>query len=285
MNIHKVLVVGAGNMGHQIAIQTALNGFQVACTDVSEETLDKARAFFADWLKGRVAKQKLTQEQADGVRGRLTFTPDLKGSAADVDLVLEAVPDIVEVKKKVLREVDGYTPDRTIFGSNSSYIVSSRFADAVKDPSKVLNVHFFNPAIVMKTVEIVKGPHVSDETFATVIEFVKAIGKTAIPVHKEIYGFLVNRFVTLLVREAGYLADAEIATPENIDLAIKGALGHPMGPFELIDLAGLDLEYQVRMERFKETGDLADRPSVALISHVVKGEYGRKTGKGFYAYD
>jgi 3-hydroxybutyryl-CoA dehydrogenase len=285
MEIKKVLVIGAGTMGHQIAIQTALHGFDVRCYDVSKEMLDKAKAFADSWLKGRVTKQKLTQEEADALNARLQFVSNLPDAAADVDLALEAVPDVVEIKKSILAELDKYTPDRTIFASNSSYIVSSRFADAVKDPSKVVNVHFFNPALVMKVVEVVKGPHVSDDTFESAMAFVKAIGKQAVPVKKEVYGFLVNRIWTAISMEAGYIVDQGIATVEDVDIAVKGALGHPMGPFEVIDLAGIDLEHSVRMEKFKDTGNKADLPPAILTTYVARGEYGRKTKKGFYTYE
>ena len=152
------------------------------------------------------------------------------------------------------------------------------------DPSKVLNVHFFNPALVMKTVEVVKGPHTAKETFDTAFEFVKSIDKTPCTIEKEIYGFVVNRIFSALTREACYLVDMGIASPEDIDTAVKGALGHAMGPLETLDMTGIDLEYSVYMEKFRNSGDKADLPAACLATHYGKGEYGRKSGKGFYDY-
>ncbi len=284
MNISKVTVVGSGLMGNQIAMQIALNGYNVICYDISDEMLDKAQDFCKNWLNKSVSKGRLTQEDADQVAQRLTYTKDIEAAAKDADLVMEAVSDVERVKRAVLSQFDALTPDHCIYCSNSSYIVSSRFADAVKDPSKVLNVHFFNPALVMKIVEVVKGPHVSNETFDIAFEFVKSIGKTPVRIEKEIYGFVVNRIFSALTREACYLVDMGIASPEDIDTAVKGALGHSMGPLETLDMTGLDLEYQVYMERFRNSGDKADLPAACLSAHYNKGEYGRKTGKGFYEY-
>lgn len=194
------------------------------------------------------------------------------------------MPDILDIKIKSLKALDEVAPAHCIYASNSSYIVSSRFCHAVKDPSRVLNVHFFNPALVMKIVEVVKGPHVSQETFDVAFQFVESIGKTPVKIEKEIYGFVVNRIFSALTREACYLVDAGIAAPEAIDTAVKGALGHSMGPLETLDMTGLDLEYNVYMERFRTSGDKADLPAACLTEHYAKGEYGRKSGKGFYDY-
>lgn len=284
MEIKNVTVVGAGLMGNQIAIQTALFGYQVICYDISSVMLDKAKAFTVSWFAGRVAKGKMTQETADEIQSRLMFTSDTKAAAENADLVLEAVSDILAVKRSVLTQLDAYTPAHCIYASNSSYIVSSRFCDAVKDPSKVLNVHFFNPALVMKIVEVVKGPHVSQETFDTAFAFVESIGKSPVKIEKEIYGFVVNRIFGSLTREACYLVDMGIATPEAIDAAVKGALGHSMGPFETIDMTGIDLEYNIYMERFRSSGKKEDLPAACLCAHYDRGEYGRKSGKGFYDY-
>lgn len=284
MEIKKVAVIGAGIMGNQIAMQVAIHGYTVVCYDLMEEMVKKASDFSKDWFEKRIAKGKMSAEDADEIQSRLTFTNDIKEAGKDADMVIEAVSDIVAIKQSALSSIDAVTPDHCIYASNSSYIVSSRFCDAVKDPSKVLNVHFFNPALVMKTVEVVKGPHTSKETFDTAYEFVKSIDKTPCKVEKEIYGFVVNRIFSALTREACYLVDMGIATPEDIDSAVKGALGHAMGPLETLDMTGIDLEYNVYMEKFRTSGKKEDLPAACLTEHYGKGEYGRKSGKGFYDY-
>lgn len=285
MKIGKVAMVGGGTMGSQIAMQAALSGYEVACYSRSEGTVEKAKGFASSWLAKQVSKEKFTQEEADGIGARLSFTTDLAEAVKDVDLVIEAVVDVLETKREILAQIDALTPDHTIFASNSSYIVSSKFADAVKDPSKVLNLHFFNPALVMKLVEVVKGPHVSEETLDTVVEFVKSIKKIPALVNKEIYGFIVNRIFSAITKEACYMYDQGVASYEDIDNAVKYGLSHPMGPFELLDLTGIDLEYDVLTEKYRSTGALSDKPSVTLVEHYARGEYGRKTKKGFYSYE
>lgn len=285
LQIQKVAVLGAGLMGNQIAMQIAIHGYPVICYDISGEMVAKAADFSRNWFRGRVEKGKMSAEEAAGIQERLEFTTDAKAAATDADIVVEAVSDLVNVKKAALANFDQYTPAHCIYASNSSYIVSSRFADAVKDPSRVLNVHFFNPALAMKIVEVVKGPHVSKEAYETAFAFVESIGKTPVAIDKEIYGFVVNRIFSALTREACYLVDLGIATPENIDRAVKGALGHAMGPLETLDMTGIDLEYNVYMERFRTSGDKADLPAACLTERYARGEYGRKSGKGFYTYD
>ena len=284
MKIEHVTVSGAGLMGTQIAMQCAISGYDVVCADISDEQLKKATDFADKWFEGRVTKGKMTADEAEAGRARLRFSSDLRDAASAADLVIDAVPDILEIKRASLSALDQHTPEHCIYASNSSYIVSSRFCDVVKDPSRVLNVHFFNPALVMKIVEVVKGPHVSQETFDTAFAFVESIGKTPIRIDKEIYGFCVNRIFSALTREACYLVDAGVATPQDIDTAVKGALGHSMGPLETLDLTGLDLEYNVYMERFRASGNVSDLPAACLTTHYAKGEYGRKSGKGFYDY-
>lgn len=285
LQIKKVAVLGAGIMGNQIAMQIAIHGYDVVCYDISEAMVNKAIEFSDDWFKRRVEKGKLSVAAAEEIQARLRFTTDAEFAATNADIVMEAVSDVVHIKKLALSNFDKYTPDHCIYASNSSYIVSSRFADAVKDPSKVINVHFFNPALVMKIVEVVKGPHVSKETYETAYAFVESIGKTPVKVEKEIYGFVVNRVFSALTREACYLVDMGIASPEEIDKAVKGALGHSMGPLETLDMTGIDLEYSVYMERFKTSGNKADLPAACLTERYARGDYGRKSGKGFYVYD
>lgn len=284
MEIKNVTVSGAGLMGTQIAMQAALYGYQVTTYDVFPAQLEKAKAFADDWFAKRVQKGKLTAVEAAAAQLALHYSADIQAAAGQADLIIDAVPDILDIKIKSLKALDEVAPAHCIYASNSSYIVSSRFCHAVKDPSRVLNVHFFNPALVMKIVEVVKGPHVSQETFDAAFQFVESIGKTPVKIEKEIYGFVVNRIFSALTREACYLVDAGIAAPEAIDTAVKGALGHSMGPLETLDMTGLDLEYNVYMERFRTSGDKADLPAACLTEHYAKGEYGRKSGKGFYDY-
>ena len=158
------------------------------------------------------------------------------------------------------------------------------FADSVRHPDRVANLHFFNPVLVMELVEVVQGPHTSKETVEQLMEFARSIGKTPVLVQKEIYGFVVNRIFSAITKEACYLLDQQVASLEDIDMAVKKGLGHPMGPFELLDMTGIDLEYNVLMEKFRTTMDPADRPAAALVERYAQGAYGRKTGRGFYTY-
>ena len=284
MTIQKVLVVGCGTMGRQLAMQTALCGYEVHAYDLKEEIVRDAADYSSQWFAGRVRKGKLTQEEADARQSRLTFTTDLALAAADADLVLEAVPDEVAIKRAVLSQVDAYVPERALYGSNSSYLVSSSFADAVRHPEHVANLHFFNPALVMELVEVVQGPHTAPETVAALMEFARSIRKTPVLIRKEIYGFVVNRIFSAITKEACFLYDQGVASLEDIDMAVKKGLGHPMGPFELLDMTGIDLEYRVLMEKFRTTMDPADRPAAVLVEHYARGQYGRKSGQGFYSY-
>lgn len=284
MNIKTICVVGAGNMGHQIALQAAVFGFTVYCTDINEETLGKAEDFAVKWLNGRMEKGKLKPEEVEAIKSRLHFTNSLEIAAQNADLVIEAAVEILSVKRELFASLDKLCPPHTILATNSSYIVSSRIADATNRPDKVLNMHFFNPALVMNLVEVVQGPHVSEESVQAVLEVSRALGKVPTRVNKEIYGFVCNRIFSAITKEACYLLDQGVASIADIDNAVRNGLGHPMGPLELLDLTGIDLEYNVLMERYGDTGDVKDKPSPALVERYAVGHYGRKTGKGFYEY-
>ncbi|MDI6822823.1 MAG: 3-hydroxyacyl-CoA dehydrogenase family protein [Bacillota bacterium] len=282
--IERICVVGTGNMGHQIGLCAALAGYRVSCTDINPEILSKAEEFADTYLAERVAKGKLSHEAAQRARANMTFTLDVEEAASGADFVIEAVFEKLDLKRQVFRELDRVCPPHAILTTNSSFIVSSRIADVTGRPSKVCNMHFFNPALVMRLVEVVRGPHVSDETARVVMEVARSMGKTPILLRKEIYGFLVNRILAAINREALYLHDTGIAGYEDIDTAVVLGLGHPMGPFRLMDLTGIDLAYFISMERYQETGDPEYRPSPVIVEKFVKGEWGRKTGKGFYSY-
>lgn len=285
MEIAKIAVIGAGNMGHQIALCAAMSGFQVKCTDTNAEILDKAICFADDYLQERVSKGKLSQEAADQARINIAFVPTVEEAVADADLVIEAIIENLAIKRKLFAALDQLCPAHTILATNSSYIVSSKIADATTRADKVCNMHFFNPALVMKLVEVVQGPHVSAETVELLMDAAKKMGKTPVLLHKEIYGFLVNRFLQATRQEALKLLDMGVASYEDIDTAVKNGLGYPMGPFQLLDLTGVDLAYHVSMERYRESGDPADRPSPTIVEKFTKGEWGKKVGKGFYNYE
>jgi len=282
--VENVCVVGAGVMGQQIALVAAMAGYRVKCHDVSEEALRKASEFVDSYLAERVAKGKLTQGQADQARAALRFTGDLAEAAGDADLVIEAVVEKLAVKRQVFAELDSLCLPEAILATNSSYIVSSRLADATRRPGKVCNMHFFNPALVMKLVEVVKGPHTAQSTVDAVMEAARKMGKIPVLLRKEVEGFLVNRILTAIRNEALYLYETGVASYEDIDTAVVHGLGHPMGPFRLLDLTGIDLSYHVAMERYQRTGDPAHKPSPTIVEKFVRGEWGRKTGKGFYEY-
>lgn len=279
-----IAVIGAGNMGHQIAICAALSGFQVICIDTNPEILNKAIAFADNYLKERVIKGKLSEEAANQAHTNLTFISNLEEAAKDADLVIEAIIEKLDIKRKLFADLDKLCPAHTILATNSSYIVSSKIADATNRPDKVCNMHFFNPALVMKCVEVVKGPHVSDETVEVVMAVAKKMSKTPVLLHKEIYGFLVNRLLQATRKEALNLLEMGVASFEDIDTAAKNGLGYPMGPFELLDLTGIDLAYHVGTEKYAATADPNDLPSPTIIKKFEKGEFGKKVGKGFYEY-
>jgi 3-hydroxybutyryl-CoA dehydrogenase len=285
MKIHKITVIGAGNMGHQIAICAAISGFQVKCTDTNPDILAKAIAFADNYLIERVAKGKLSEEIAKQAKKNLAFVPTIEEAVIETDLVIEAIIEKLEIKRKLFADLDKICPTHTILATNSSYIVSSKIADATNRPEKVCNMHFFNPALVMKLVEVVQGPHVSEQTVVSVMNAAKKMNKTPVLLHKEIYGFLVNRLLQATRKEALRLLDMGVASFEDIDTAAMNGLGYPMGPFQLLDLTGIDLAYHVGTEKYKESGDPDDKPSPTVVDKFTKGEWGKKVGKGFYDYD
>jgi len=283
-DIKSICVVGAGNMGHQISLLCAIHGYKTTCTDIIPDVLKKAEKFADTYLPGRVEKGKMTVEQAKNARKNISFTLDLKEAVKDAGYVIEAVVEVLDVKRKLFADLDRLAPAQAILATNSSAIVSSLIADATKRPSKVVNLHFFNPALVMKLVEVVKGPHVSDETAQISMALCRNLEKEPVLIKKEVEGFLLNRIFRVITREALWMLEMGIASAEDIDRACVFGAGHPMGPFRLMDLTGIDLNYIMSMERFKKSGDFADLPAPSVVSKYMQGHYGEKTGKGWYDY-
>jgi 3-hydroxybutyryl-CoA dehydrogenase len=246
--------------------------------------LKKAESFADTYLPGRVEKGRLTEEQAKKARENISFTPSLQEAVKDADYVIEAVIEVLDIKRKLYADLDRMAPDHAILATNSSTFVSSLIADATNRPSKVVNLHYFNPALVMKLVEVVKGPHVSDETAQMSMELCERLDKVPVLIKKEVEGFLLNRIFRAIHKEAMWMLDMGVASVEDIDKACVYGAGHPMGPFRLMDLTGIDLNYTIAIEKFKETGNPADRPSPSVVEKYVKGHYGEKTKKGWYDY-
>ncbi|WP_079526436.1 3-hydroxyacyl-CoA dehydrogenase family protein [Halobacillus hunanensis] len=284
MTIEQVAVIGAGSMGHQIAMLSALAGLQTNVQDVNLDSLDEAKTKLTKIMDKWVRKQKITAEARDDAFGRLMFTTDLREAASDADFIIEAVVEKLEVKRKVLTELDEVAPKHAVFATNSSTIVSSLIADATSRPEKVCNMHFFFPPLVMDCVEVVKGDHTSDETTQLAMNVCDQMNRTAVLLQKEISGFVANRILFAIQKEAMALYEEGYADFKDIDKITRKALGHPVGPFELMDLSGIDVGYYVMQQRYAESGDPNDQPSRTLIEKVESGEFGRKTGKGFYTY-
>lgn len=283
--IHNILVTGAGAMGRQIGMVCATAGYEVTVYDIDGGMLQKAQEELRSRMARNVEKGRMSQEDVDAAFGRMTFTTDLEGPASEVDFIIEAVVEKLNVKRELFSRLDEIAPKHAVLATNSSTIVSSRIADATNRPDRVCNMHFFNPALVMKCVEVVRNPETSDATVETTVELTRKIGKVPVILNKEISGFVANRLLAGLVDEAVSLYEKGIASVEDIDVACKTALGHPMGPFELMDLTGIDVNYYVRMARYEESGDEHQKPKKSVIEKFEKGEHGRKTGKGWYTYD
>lgn len=283
-DITTVLVVGSGAMGSQIAMVCALAGLDVRVHDVVESSLERAKGELAARMQRNVDKGRLSEADRDSAFARMTFGVDLAAAAADVDIVIEAAVEKVDVKRDLFADLDRLTPEHAILATNSSSFVPSKIADATTRPDKVVGMHFFNPALVMKCVEVVRGPQTSDETIEATTVLAERLGKTPVAVDKEIPGFIANRLLNAVRDEAIRLLEGGYAGVEAIDTAARTALGYPMGPFELMDLTGIDIGYYTKQARFEETGDPADAPSRSVIDKVERGELGRKTGKGWYDY-
>lgn len=284
MGISNVCVIGCGLMGRQIALNAALHGFRARAFDSSQAARADTERWAADYLAGRVAKGRLTQEQADAAAGQFAVSPTLEHACDGADMVIEAIIEDVAAKTELLRRVSALVRGDSIIATNSSYMPSSMFAGCVSSPGRLLNLHYFNPALVMKVVEVVGGEHTLPETVATAADFVRAVGKQPVILSREIEGFVVNRILRAIKDEAYSLLESGIATAQDIDAGVELGLGHPMGPFRLTDLTGIDLNYAVNERRLKETGEKP--PGYDTVKRKYEaGQWGRKSGRGFYEYD
>src|SRR5258708_7133855 len=281
--LKRVWRVGAGTMGPQIALQTALSGrYDVTLVDSAPGQLERARAQNQRLLDRSVEKGRLTEAAAAEALARITDADDLASVAGTADLVIEAVIEDFGAKKSVFESLGEHAQKDAILASNSSTIAISRLAGFTGRPEQCCNMHFFHPVTVMQLCEVVRGPDTSDATIATAMEFVRSIGRTPVLIQKEIWGFIVNRILFAASEEAMRLLEGGYASAEDIDIAVQKGLNWPMGPFHLLDFSGLDIFYGAMKDRHRQ-GEGDDAPPV-LEKLIQEGKLGRKSGEGFFKY-
>ena len=277
-----VAVIGSGTMGNGIAHICAQHGHRVTLVDLSQELLQRGMETIAKNLSRQVAKEVLTRDEADATLGRIYTTTKL-AEVKDVRLVVEAVSEDTDLKRRIFTDLDGLCPPETILASNTSSISITLLGSATKRPDKVIGMHFMNPVPVMKLVEVIRGHDTSDETHDTVVTLAKELGK--IPVTVSDYpGFVANRVLMPMINEAIFCLMEGVAGREAIDQVMKLGMNHPLGPLALADLIGLDVCLSILEVLHRELGDDKYRPCPLLRRMVAAGHLGRKAGRGFYEY-
>lgn len=281
--MEKIFVLGAGTMGSGIVQAFAQKGYEVIVRDIKDELVQSGIVRINNGLSKLVSKGKMTEETKEDILSRISGTTDMN-LAADCDLVFEAAIENMKIKKEIFAELDKICKPETILASNTSSLSITEVASATNRPEKVIGMHFFNPAPVMKLVEIIRGMATSQETFDAVKELSVAIGKEPVEV-EEAPGFVVNRILIPMINEASFIFQEGIASVEDIDTAMKYGANHPMGPLALGDLIGLDVCLAIMDVLYNETGDTKYRSSSILRKYVRAGWLGRKSGRGFYNYN
>ena len=284
MEIKKLGVVGAGTMGNGVAQIAAQIGCEVVMRDVEERFVENGLKNINRFLSKSVEKGKMTEEQKNVVLGRIKGTTNM-ADLKDVDFVVEAVIEDLNLKKSVFKELDGICRPEVILGTNTSSMSITEIAVATRRPEKVVGMHFFNPVPLMRLVEVIRGFHTNDETVQVTTDLAKKIGKETVEVKIDSPGFIVNRIMIPHMLEAINIVQEGIATPEDVDKAVKLGLNYPMGPFELMDLTGVDIAKYVSDYFYNELNKESKWVAPTLLKNMIRaGRLGRKTGAGWYEY-
>jgi enoyl-CoA hydratase/3-hydroxyacyl-CoA dehydrogenase len=281
--IHKITVLGSGIMGHGIAQISAMNGYDVVLRDIEEKFLDNAMSKIRWSLDKMVEKNKINKQVSDKIHGRIKPIVDLKEALQDTDLLIEAVPEDLKLKKKVYTEVDQFAQEKTIYSSNTSTLPISEISQLTNRPARFIGLHFFNPPQLMKLVEVIPGVSTDKSIVDLGINFVKSLSKVPIVSNKDVPGFIVNRIFIPLVHEAAYSLENDGKTMTQIDSAVKFKLFLPMGIFELADYTGLDVIHKATIEMFSRDKKVVN-PHPRIEQLFSSGKLGKKSGEGFYSY-
>ena len=283
MEIKNITVLGSGIMGHGIAQVSAMAGYNVVLRDIEQPFLDKAMEKIKWSLDKLVSKEKISENERDEIFSRIKPIVDLKDAVHDCDLVIEAVPEIMELKKKVYAELDKAASDQVVFASNTSTLPITEIANTISRPKKFIGIHFFNPPQLMKLVEVIPGQETSDDITNLTINFVKSVNKIPVTCRKDVPGFIVNRLFIPLVHEACYVMERQKIQQTEIDSAVKFRLGFPMGIFELADFTGLDVIHKATVEmHVRDKKVISPHPTIEQLFNEKK--LGQKSGEGFYKY-
>ena len=283
MEIKNITVLGSGIMGHGIAQVSAMAGYNVVLRDIEQPFLDKAMEKIKWSLDKLVSKEKISENERDEIFSRIKPIVDLKDAVNDCDLVIEAVPEIMELKKKVYAELDKVASDQVVFASNTSTLPITEIANTISRPKKFIGIHFFNPPQLMKLVEVIPGQETSDDVTNLTIKFVKSVNKIPVTCRKDVPGFIVNRLFIPLVHEACYVMERQKIQQTEIDSAVKLRLGFPMGIFELADFTGLDVIHKATVEmHVRDKKVISPHPTIEQLFNEKK--LGQKSGEGFYKY-
>ena len=283
MTVKNITVLGSGIMGHGIAQVSAMSGYNVVLRDIEQQFLDKAMEKIRWSLDKLVSKQKISEEESRKIFSRITTEVDLGKALKNCDLMIEAVPEVMDLKKKVYSEVDAVSNKNTIYASNTSTLPITEIANITSRPEKFIGIHFFNPPQLMKLVEVIPGQKTTKEIVDMTMSFVKSVSKEPVLCKKDVVGFIVNRIFIPLVHEAAWMMDRTKASMTEIDSAVKFALHFPMGIFELADFTGLDVIYKATIEMYSRDKKVIN-PHPLIQKLFDQKKFGQKTGSGFYEY-